>query len=152
MASFKENEEALKGYKWLATLDSRTCPVCAVLDGKVWDTKGKPVGHKFEYTSPPRHWSCRCVLTPVLRSWKELGLPFDRISEGTRASMDGQVPESWTLEEWASHKRESERAEVMGRIFGPGRYEMWESGVIALDDLVTQKGRLLTLEELRNMM
>jgi SPP1 gp7 family putative phage head morphogenesis protein len=148
--AFKKNESLIKGYQWLATLDDRTCMVCAVLDGKSWDLEGHPIGpHEFEYSTPPLHWSCRCVLTCILKSMRELGFDMDEMPESVRASMDGQVPESWTFEEWVSRKGEAEQTKILSKTIGKGRYKLWKAGKITFNDLITQKGRPMTLEELR---
>lgn len=147
MAAFRENEDVIKGYIWMATLDSDTCEVCAALDGKMWDLEHNPVGHDFEYRDAPSHWSCRCVLTVALKSWEELGIGANRISESTRASMDGQVPKSLSFGDWFAGKSEKFKLEYLGR----GRYELYREGKITFEDLITQKGRPLTLAELRKV-
>ena len=45
------------GWQYVATLDSRTCPVCGVDDLKIYKRgEDKP--------ELPRHWRCRCVYVP----------------------------------------------------------------------------------------
>lgn len=143
---FRSNEEVIKGREWLATLDTRTCLECAARDGKAWDMEGRPIGeHSIPYAPPPKHRNCRCVLTPVLRSWEELGIyGFEDFDEGTRASMDGQVSGSMTFEDWF----ETLDAARQEAILGKGRYELYKSGKISFSDLVDQNGRGLTVEEL----
>jgi SPP1 gp7 family putative phage head morphogenesis protein len=149
-AAFKENESLIKGYQWLATLDDRTCLVCAVLDGKKWDLEGNPLGgHEFEYSVPPRHWSCRCIITCILKTMRELGIDMDEMNESVRASMDGQVPESWTYEEWTARMEGTKQAKVLSKVIGKGRYELWKAGKITFNDLITQKGRPIGLKELQ---
>jgi uncharacterized protein with gpF-like domain len=51
-------ENDIQAWKYMATLDRRTCLVCGVDDGKVY-----PVGAPKPVL--PRHWSCRCCYVPV---------------------------------------------------------------------------------------
>ena len=89
--------------------------------------------------------NCRCTISPVLKSWKELGIDgFEDFDEGTRASMDGQVSGSMTFEDWF----ETLDAARQEAILGKGRYELYKSGKISFSDLVDQNGRGLTVEEL----
>lgn len=89
--------------------------------------------------------NCRCALTPVLKSWEELGIDgFEDFDESTRASMDGQVSGSMTFEDWF----EALDAARQEAILGKGRYELYKSGKISFSDLVDQNGRGLTVEAL----
>lgn len=47
--------------EWIATLDERTCPLCAALNGE-----RVPVGATFDGQLPPRHPQCRCTVMLVL--------------------------------------------------------------------------------------
>lgn len=49
----KANPKIFTGYKWCSILDSRTCDVCADLDGSVYDTIG-------DAPFSPIHYRCRC--------------------------------------------------------------------------------------------
>jgi len=114
--TYLENQDVIKGATWNATLDGTTCAECGELDGKEFDLETGPF--------PPLHLNCRCVRTPILKSWKELGLKADELPEGTRASMDGQVPASLKYSEWikmAPNKLQDE-------ILGPARAEMLRGG------------------------
>lgn len=58
LAFYQANDDVITGVEILATLDGRTCPVCASLDRK---------RYKMDETPPslPLHNMCRCVLLPV---------------------------------------------------------------------------------------
>ena len=58
LAFYQANGDVIIGVEILATLDGRTCPVCASLDRK---------RYKMDETPPslPLHNMCRCVLLPV---------------------------------------------------------------------------------------
>lgn len=73
------------GLEWSAAFDNRTCPVCAVMDGKLW-LKGE-IG-SVPISIPPKHPNCRCTLLPVIkgsdRSVEEKGAlaaDFDKMAE-----------------------------------------------------------------------
>jgi len=145
MRVYKDNADIIEGLQWVSTLDLRTTVECAAMDGLVWDLNGNPIGHGMTLDPPPRHWNCRSVLTCITKSFREMGIPIDEFPESTRASMDGQVPESQTFEKWISGKPDKYADEV----FGKGRAELWRQGKITVRDMVDQRGRPLTLEELR---
>ena len=72
-AMYQANDDIVKGYTQLSTLDSRVTPICIAYSGKSWKLDGTPIGHKLPFKGgPPRHFSCRSVLLPLLRSWEEL--------------------------------------------------------------------------------
>jgi len=91
--AYKANEDLLKGYKYTATLDVRTCPICGGYDGQFFEKDA-------DRPSLPAHIDCRCTYVPVMKSWDELGLGPFTASGGYRASMDGAVPDTLTWEEW----------------------------------------------------
>ena len=57
-AFYNANSDVIDGVEILATLDGRTCPVCASLDRQRY-----PLGEP--HPSLPVHHQCRCVLLPV---------------------------------------------------------------------------------------
>lgn len=77
-------DPVLKGYQHLAALDETTCLECLRLDGTMVRAGRRP--------SFPLHEGCRCVVIPILKSWKELGFSLNEIPPGTRASSLGQIP------------------------------------------------------------
>lgn len=146
-ATYQNNDDIVKGVEWVSTLDGRTSTICRAYDGLQWDMDNKPVGHNKELKGPPAHWSCRSTLTPVLRSWKELGAKgkFKEIPESTRASMDGQVSAGLTYEGWLKKKPEAFQIGVLGR----AKYDLWKAGKVSFVDLVDQRGNELSVEELK---
>jgi SPP1 gp7 family putative phage head morphogenesis protein len=128
-AVFEENDNLLEGVMWVATLDVSTCPRCALLDGNVFEVDEGP--------RPPLHRGpCRCSPVPVLKSAKDLG--------GTRASMDGQVPDKLTFSEWI----EDQDVERQNEVFGVGRARLFREGRIGLEDMVDAAGNTLSLDRL----
>jgi len=133
---YEANTDIIKGVQWLSTLDTRTCVECMNLDGNVY-----PVG---EMPAIPAHYSCRCTSAPVLRSWKELGIDAKEAPAGTRASMNGQVPESMTYPAWL--KKQS--VDVQNEALGEARAKLFRSGQLKLNEFTDRQNRRLTLKEL----
>jgi len=80
----------------------------------------------------------------VVKSWQALGIDAADVLPSTRASMDGQVPADLTFAQWL--KRQS--AERQNDVLGETRAKLFREGM-ALDRFYTDKGRYLTLDELR---
>lgn len=54
--------KGIKKYKFVSAIDSRTCDVCADLNGQVFNVADAKTGLNF----PPMHPNCRSVTTPVI--------------------------------------------------------------------------------------
>lgn len=147
LETFRKNSRLIAGVRWLSTLDSHTCPTCAALDGQTWNLDGEKIkGTKVEFTAPPKHWACRCVLTPVPKTFRDIGLDIDEPDDaGQRASKDGPVSSKITFDEFLARQS----PEFVERTLGKGRAGLFMAGKITLRDLVSGTGRELTLEELR---
>lgn len=145
----KANEDLIKAEVWTATLDSKTSQPCRLRDGKQY-TPGdhKPIGHKLPWGQGPGryHWNCRSVSVPVTKSWAELGgedLPSFTPSQ--RASMDGAVPADLAYPQWLAKQSAARQDEVLG----PTRGKLFRDGGLTLDKFSNDRGRLLSLNELR---
>ena len=142
------NADLLKGVVWVSTLDSRTSELCRIRDGLKYTTDThKPIGHKVPWGAGPGrlHWCCRSSSAPILKSWRELGIDMEGAPAGARASMDGEVPAETTFAEWIQRQPVSRQDEILG----PARGALLRSGGLKLTDFYNEKGRYLTLEELR---
>jgi SPP1 gp7 family putative phage head morphogenesis protein len=135
-ATYEENSDVVKGWKFSATLDTRTTPTCMAEDGKVY-ALGK--GQK-----PPLHYNCRSTTVPVLKSWEELGIDAKEAPEGTRASMGGQVPRNLTYGKWLKTQTEAVQIEALGR----KRAKLFRQGKVTVKGLVNRQGKPLTLKQL----
>lgn len=142
--TYQANDDVIKGVTWVATLDSRTCLKCGARDGNQWSLDHQPINGSQAFHNAPLHWSCRCTLSPVLKSWRELGFDLDEAPRGTRASMDGQVPSTQTFEEWLGKQSDDTIEDVLGK----KRTELYRQGRITLHDLLNQSDRALPLEGL----
>ena len=143
--TYKENKDLIKGVKWVSTLDGRTSAICRSLDGQVFKVDKGP--------RPPAHPNCRSTTTPVLKSWRELGIDLQEAPEGTRVSLNGkvpggetsQVPASETYQTWLSKQPAAFQDEVLGKTKGA----LFRRGDVTLDRFVDRSGDEYTLDELR---
>jgi SPP1 gp7 family putative phage head morphogenesis protein len=147
MQTYKENESIFSGYQHHSTLDLRTTLICAERDQKKWTLEYKPIDHKLPFKNVPVHFRCRSVILPITKSYRELGLDIDEISEGTRASMNGSVPESTTFDKWF----ESQSKTNQEKYLGVGRYQLYKEGKITLSQLVNQQGSIIPIKDLNKL-
>jgi hypothetical protein len=163
---YRQNADVLDGVKWLATLDSRACPVCGVMDGKVWQTD-----KLHEVKSPPLHPNCRCVLIPYIDIGDESQRPaeaenFDKLAEEEYNSRDKRKKD-WddlsydyrkqlrydTVKRWEKENPDKDAyRQLKGATFadylqeqspqfrreylGKTRAELYEQGKLTLDQMV----------------
>jgi hypothetical protein len=132
----------------ISTLDDRTSDICIAYDGAIWNLDGEPIdGTNLPFNGgPPRHWNCRSVLSPVTKSWQEMGIKAKELSTGARAALDGEVPAETKFGDWLERRSEAEQ----DRILGTGKAELWRSGKISLSQLVDMRGKPLTLDQLES--
>ena len=76
-------------YEYVATLDSRTCEVCAALDGKHFKLKDAQAGVNY----PPMHPNDRCTTVEY-----DPDDALDWYNSGKK------MPENMTYEEWAERQ------------------------------------------------
>lgn len=144
----EDNEDLIKALRWTSTLDNRVSEFCRIRDGKLYHPKTHaPIGHDLPWGGGPgaAHWNCRSVSVPVLKSWRDMGVDMDDMPPGTRASMDGQVPADMTYAEWIKKQPFARQVEVLGET----RARLLRDGGADLGDFYGAKGRVLTLEEMR---
>lgn len=163
MNLYKENDDVLKGYQALVTLDSRTSDICMARSGAAWDFEGNPLPEstvKYKFPGPPPwHFQCRTILIPITKSWAELakddGLgkemveKLEKVDEvkSSQASMDGQVAGDLKYEDWLKTKPEAFQKDMLGQ----PKWDLWKTGKIGLTDLVDQSGNPLSLEQLKTL-
>ena len=169
---FQANKHVFAEEQYVATLDSRTTPICRALDGQRF-----PVG---EGRFPPQHFGCRSIRVAVLgdeligtrpanptterqllREYtgqrkiptptRRADLPrghkkaFDAFSRKRKRELIGTVPAKTTYQEWL--KRQS--AEMQDDVLGVTRGKLFRKGNLTVQDFVDQKGKTLTLRQLR---
>ena len=134
---YNQNTDLVKGVQWTSTLDSRTSAICRARDGMVFDVNKGP--------RPPAHPNCRSTTTPVIKSWKELGIDLDEAPPGTRASLNGQVPADLRYGDWLK----LQPMEFVEDVLGKRKARLFRDGGLSMDKFVDVRGQELTLAELR---
>ena len=110
-------------YEYLATLDSRTCLVCAESAHLYKELRDIP--------QLPQHRNCRCTI-----------VPYFNIDNDVKASKDGYVKADITFNDWLEEQDSKTQLEILGR----SRYNLYKSGVPVTS--FVDNGRVLTLDEL----
>ncbi|MEA2090944.1 MAG: phage minor head protein [Campylobacterota bacterium] len=145
--TYESNDDVIKGWEYLATLDKRTSDFCKAYSRKTWDMDKKPIGHKFPFRQPPHqtHWRCRSQILPILKSWKEMGIDMEEIGEGTQSSLDGAISSDISFNDWLKTKDKK----FVDDLLGKGRAKLFLDGKITTSDLINQRGETLSLKELK---
>lgn len=138
LETYKQNEDVISGWQFVATLDSRTTPICIEQDGKKYK-----VG---EGRMPPLHMGCRSTTIPILKTMAELGLPFEEFEHVGRASKTGPVSAKLDYSEWL---RFQPKADVV-HILGKERAELFLRNKYHITRYIND-GKFITLEELERM-
>jgi len=148
---YEANQDVTKRYRYVATLDSRTSPICRALDGKEFDYGKGP--------TPPQHFNCRSTTVPVI-DYKGLGIepppPSDLRRPNTafgpsRSTRGDTVPSNQTYGEWLEKQPKAVKVDVLGA----SKVSFFESRVKkvgptqAIRDFVSQDGSELTLDQLK---
>lgn len=167
----EENAKLIQKEVYVATLDSRTTPICRALDGKGYKLGEGPV--------PPVHWQCRSVRVPMVddefvssrpaKPVTEQGLlreyarknklgtitSRDQLPRGMKGSFDawarkrtrelvGQVPSTTTYSQWLK----TQTIEFQEDVLGKAKAQLFREGGLALDKFVDLNGKELSLAKL----
>jgi hypothetical protein len=117
LEAFRANSEVISAIQQVSTLDNRTTDICISYSDLTWDVNTlEPIGHSLPWAGgPPRHFNCRSVIVPVVKSPQELGVKTRaKVPDEVRATMDGQAPSSLTFTDWLKGKSPSFQDEVLG--------------------------------------
>ena len=148
---YKANQDVTKRYRYVATLDSSTSPICRSLDGR-----------EFKYgkgPTPPQHFNCRSTTVPII-DYSGLGIsrpPQTKLRRPntafgpSRVRRGDTVPSNQTYGEWLDKQPKEVQEDVLGEAklpyfkllakkFGP---------TVAIRKFVSQDGSELTLEQLK---
>lgn len=106
LATRQSNRDALAGWVWIATLDTRTCPSCIHQHGRL---------HDIDEPGPIDHHNGRCDSLPRTKTWEDLGIIGAKEPEG----VDIETGDAWFERLGEDKQRE---------LLGPGRYEAWQNG------------------------
>ena len=147
---YKGYEEHIVSYRYLATLDSRTCPICAPYDGRVRKKRS-------DLPIVPRHPRCRCTVTPwnrddfddgvtraaVFHDSKEVKHRDGTTSTKFKVRKVDQVALNTSYSEWFKTLSAKDQKQILGE----KRYEYYVSGKLKLRQFATPN-RIKTLKEL----
>ena len=148
---YKANQDVTKRYRYVATLDSRTSPICRSLDGR-----------EFKYgkgPTPPQHFNCRSTTVPII-DYSGLGISRPPQTElrrpnttfgPSRARRGDTVPSNQTYGEWLDKQPKEVKADVLGASKVPYFNRLTEKfgPTVAIRKFVSQDGSELTLEQLK---
>jgi len=144
--TYAANLDVIKGVTRLATLDTRTCMVCAPLHNVTWlyGPGGNllPNPEHGPHITPPLHPRCRCFDAPLTKSFAELGLPVG-LSRRDRERLDGSLPQNMTYPEWFGRQSKGRQLEILG----PARLKLYEQGKVDIGGFA-DANRVLSLAEL----
>ncbi len=146
--TYMRNADIIKGIRQVSTFDSHTTEICIAYSGATWDLDLQPIGTtRLPYNGGvPRHWGCRSVEVPIMKTFAELGLKgFSEPSPGQRASVDGPIDARTTMKQFLDRKG----AEFQDAVLGKGRAAMYRKGIITLQQLLDLRGNPLTLKQLQ---
>jgi len=170
-AWFNENSDIVTTERFVATLDSRTTPICRATDGKQFPLGKGPI--------PPLHWQCRSLRIAVFdgvllgdrpakpyverelveeyAAANRLGaiktraaLPrgtkgdYDKWARGAIRSRVGPVPADTTYGEWLKGQSKTFQDDTLGI----AKAKLFRDGGLTLDKFVNRNGDELTLAQL----
>jgi len=151
-AVYAANSKVAPKYEYVATLDSRTSPICQRLDGK-----------KFEYNkgpTPPQHFNCRSTTVPVVdfnglqKKYPSLEKP-PKTSLDTRPSITGRVPQNVAYGDWLLNQNRELQIKTLGseqkvKFFKTLANKKGSSGQKALRQIIRTDGTEKTLEQIKD--
>ncbi|WP_300464243.1 phage minor head protein [Desulfobacula sp.] len=144
--------DVVKQWRYLATLDGRTCLVCGADDHSLFKlNEYKPV--------LPQHFNCRCTYVPVVENSIATGQrPTGKHSERWVQHRDGTRSRKFTPDKvshhigftgsyqaWLKEQLKTDPAFVKD-ILGPKRFELFSKGKLNLKAMVTD-GRIKNLKK-----
>jgi SPP1 gp7 family putative phage head morphogenesis protein len=138
MATWEKNADAITGYRFVATLDSRTTQTCRSLDGRLFELGAGPV--------PPLHVNCRSTTVA------ECDPALDFLDEGaTRSSENGYVDANLSYYDWLK----TQSAEFQDEAIGPTRGKLFRDGGLSNADFAAlnlgRNFQPLTLEQMKDL-
>jgi hypothetical protein len=150
-ATYRANSDVIKGVRQLSTFDHKTTQICIAYSGAEWDLAGNPInGTTLPFNGgPPRHFGCRSVLTPITKTFKEMGIKGlpELPDTGERASDLGPIDRKTTFDQFLKMHDQEYQDEMLGK----GRAQLWRDGKLSLSQLLDGEGRELTLKQLRRL-
>jgi SPP1 gp7 family putative phage head morphogenesis protein len=150
-AVYAANSKVAPKYEYVATLDSRTTPICQRLDGE-----------QFEYNkgpTPPQHFNCRSTTVPIVdfdglqKEYPGLEKPPETALD-TRPSMTGRVPQGQAYGDWLLDQKKELQIKTLGneqrvRFFKTLAGKKGSSGQKALRQIIRSDGTEKTIDQIK---
>jgi len=150
---YQANQDVTNRYRYVATLDSKTSPICRALDGQ-----------EFEYgkgPTPPQHFNCRSTTVPVI-DYERLGIEPPPPSQlrrpntafgPSRTTRGDTVPENQTYGEWLDKQPKKVKEDVLSPEKVPyfNRLARKYGPTDAIRKFVSEDGSELTLAQLKEL-
>ena len=140
MGTLKANNKVIKKWEFSATLDNRTSSTCRGLHGTKWDIGEGP--------EPPRHFSCRSAILPVIPKHLSLFGDADEMQASVGANGAEVVKAPDNYYDWLKTQPEDFQAEVLG----PTRTQLFRDGGLTTEEFrqltITNYGKPLTLQQM----
>lgn len=111
----EQNKDVLRGWMWLASLSSRTCPACLGMNG---------TEHPLSEDGPHGHQNCRCTRVPLTKSWADLGIDLDE-----------PEPAKTTSQDWFDAQDEKTQLQILG----PGKLAAYKRGDYPMDQWAVKR-------------
>jgi SPP1 gp7 family putative phage head morphogenesis protein len=148
---YEANKNALRGWQYVAVLDSRTTPLCAHRDGTIY-----PASDTVHL--PPAHFHCRSTTVPVFKSWDDIA-KLESVAEVRRRNLenltkkqvafyDGQTPLRETYDDWLRRQPKETQLRHLGDY---QKVDLFRSGGIKLNKFTNDEGNSIGIRELRRM-
>lgn len=116
-ATYRANADTLTGWRWTCAKSSHTCAACIAMDGQIFD-----LSEDLE-----SHVQCRCVPTPLTKSWDDILGPLGVDTSGIADTR----PNIQSGPDWFDQQDESTQRAILG-----ARYDAWSNGDFTLGDVV----------------
>jgi SPP1 gp7 family putative phage head morphogenesis protein len=151
-AVYAANSKVAPKYEYVATLDSRTSPICQRLDGREFSYNKGP--------TPPQHFNCRSTTVPVVdfdglqKKYPELEKPPETALD-TRPSITGRVPQGTPYGNWLLQQDKKLQVKTLGN---EGKVNFFKklakregSGQAALRKMIRTDGSERSLKDLERL-
>jgi len=132
------NDDIIKGYRWVSTLDSRTTAVCRGRDGRFYEKGTQP--------TPPAHYNCRSVVVPVIEDKYSLsGGKTTRMARDPDTNKSQRVDGKATYNSWLK----DQDTEFQDEVLGVRKAQLFRSGNLHLSKFTNDDGVSYTMAELK---
>jgi len=150
-AVYAANSKVAPKYEYVATLDSKTTPICQRLDGQQFAYNKGP--------TPPQHFNCRSTTIPVVdfdglqKKYPGLEKPPETALD-TRPSITGRVPQNVAYGDWLLNQKKDLQIKTLGneqrvRFFKRLANKKGSSGQKALRQIIRSDGTEKTLDQIK---